>query len=84
MLFEAVHPPITRSTPTTVVVEMETKKYVRTLAEGIQYTFRSVNGTVPGLMIRGMTGSPVNNPLLSRGHVTRLLPLMNQRHAALH
>lgn len=79
-----VPPPITRSAPATVVVEMETKEYVGTRAEGIQYKFRSVNGPVPGPMIRGMTGSLVKNPLLSRGRVTRLLPLMNQRHAALH
>lgn len=50
--------PITRSAPATVVVEMETKEYVRTREEGIQYTFRSVNGTVPGPMVRGMTVVP--------------------------
>lgn len=74
--------PITRSAPATVVAEMETKEYVGTRAEGVQYKFRSVNGTVPGPI--DPRHDLVKNPLLSRGRVTRLLPLMNQRHAALH
>ena len=31
-----------------VVVEMEAKEYVGTIAEGVQYKFWSFNGTVPG------------------------------------
>ena len=55
-----VPPPITRSTPATVVVEMEAKEYVGTLAEGVQYKFWSFNGTVPGPMIRVRVGDTVD------------------------
>ena len=54
-----VPPPITRSKPATVVVEMEAKEYVGTLAEGVQYKFWSFNGTVPGPMIRVRVGDTV-------------------------
>ena len=54
-----VPPPITRSTPATVVVEMEAKEYVGTIAEGVQYKFWSFNGTVPGPMIRVRVGDTV-------------------------
>ncbi len=54
-----VPPPITRTKPATVVVEMEAKEYVGTIAEGKQYKFWSFNGTVPGPMIRVRVGDTV-------------------------
>jgi len=55
-----VPPPITRTKPATVVVEMEAKEYVGTIAEGKQYKFWSFNGTVPGPMIRVRVGDTVH------------------------
>lgn len=54
-----VPPPITRSTPARVLVELEAKEFVGTLAEGVQYKFWSFNGTVPGPMIRVRVGDTV-------------------------
>ncbi len=55
-----VPPPITRSAPATVVVEMEAKEYVGHIAEDVQYKFWSFNGTVPGPMIRVRVGDTVH------------------------
>ena len=55
-----VPPPVTRTKPATVVVEMEAKEYVGTIAEGKQYKFWSFNGTVPGPMIRVRVGDTVH------------------------
>ena len=54
-----VPPPITRTKPATVVVNMEAKEYVGTIEEGKQYKFWSFNGTVPGPMIRVRVGDTV-------------------------
>ncbi len=54
-----VPPPITRSTPARVLVELEAKEFVGTLAEGVQYKFWSFNGTVPAPMIRVRVGDTV-------------------------
>ena len=54
-----VPPPITRTKPATVVVEMTAKEYVGRIAEGKQYKFWSFNGTVPGPMIRVRVGDTV-------------------------
>ncbi len=54
-----VPPPVTRTKPATVVVNMEAKEYVGTIAEGKQYKFWSFNGTVPGPMIRVRVGDTV-------------------------
>ena len=61
-----VPPPITRTTPATVVVEMEAKEYIGTIAEGVQYKFWSFNGTVPGPMIRVRVGDTVEIHLTNR------------------
>ena len=55
-----VPPPVTRTKPATVVVEMEAKEYVGMIAEGKQYKFWSFNGTVPGPMIRVRVGDTVH------------------------
>ncbi len=51
--------PITRKGPAKVVVNVEAKEYVGTLADGVQYKFWSFNGTVPGPMIRVRQGDTV-------------------------
>src|SRR5210317_1003432 len=51
--------PITRKQPAKVVVNVEAKEYVGTLADGVQYKFWSFNGTVPGPMIRVRVGDTV-------------------------
>ncbi len=51
--------PITRKGPAKVVVNVEAKEYVGTLADGVEYKFWSFNGTVPGPMIRVRQGDTV-------------------------
>ena len=51
--------PTTRKRPAKVVVNVEAKEYVGTLADGVQYKFWSFNGTVPGPMIRVREGDIV-------------------------
>ncbi|MCA9420640.1 MAG: nitrite reductase, copper-containing [Nitrospira sp.] len=57
--------PITRKEATRVVVHVETKEYVGTLADGVQYKFWSFNGTVPGPMIRVREGDTVEVHLVN-------------------
>lgn len=54
-----VPPPITRTEPTTVKVEMTIKEVVSELADGTTYTFWTFDGTVPGPMLRVMMGDTV-------------------------
>lgn len=51
-----VPPPISRSQPAQVVVNLEAKEFVGRLADEVQYKFWSFNGTVPGPMIRVRVG----------------------------
>ncbi len=51
--------PITRKEAARVLVNVEAKEYVGTLADGVQYKFWSFNGTVPGPMIRVRVGDTV-------------------------
>jgi len=51
--------PITRKEAAHVVVNVETKEFVGTLADGVQYKFWSFNGTVPGPMMRVRVGDTV-------------------------
>ncbi len=60
-----VPPPIKRNTSARVVVNLEAKEYVGTLAEGVQYEFWSFNGTVPGPMIRVRQGDTVRVNLIN-------------------
>lgn len=55
----AVPPPITRSGPARVVVELEAREYLGPLTDEVQYNFWSFNGTVPGPMIRVRVGDTV-------------------------
>jgi nitrite reductase (NO-forming) len=54
-----VPPPITRTKPVRVVVNLEAKEFIGPLTEGMKYKFWSFNGTVPGPMIRVRVGDTV-------------------------
>ncbi len=62
-----VPPPITRTTPAKVDVELEVIEKVMQIADGVDYTFWTFGGTVPGRFIRIREGDTVefwlkNNP----------------------
>lgn len=62
-----VPPAIIRTTPAKVVVEVEVVEKVMTLADGVEYTFWTFGGSVPGKFIRVRVGDTVeftlaNNP----------------------
>lgn len=54
----SVPPPVTRG-PAHVIVSLETRESTGTLADGVQYSFWTFNGTVPGPMIRVRVGDEV-------------------------
>ena len=54
-----VPPPITRSEPAHVIVNMEANEYEGTLDDGVQYQFWGFNHHVPGPMIRVRVGDTV-------------------------
>ncbi len=58
--------PISRKQAAHVVVNVEAKEFVGTLADGVQYKFWSFNGTVPGPMIRVRVGDTVELHLKNR------------------
>ncbi|MCA9783267.1 MAG: nitrite reductase, copper-containing [Calditrichaeota bacterium] len=47
-----VPPPIARDHPTKVIVHLEVKEFEGKLADGVEYTFWTFGGTVPGPMLR--------------------------------
>ncbi len=47
-----VPPPLTRNHPTKVIINLETREVVKRLADGVEYTFWTFGGTVPGPMMR--------------------------------
>lgn len=55
----SVPPPITRNHPTKVIVELETVEVVKKLADGVDYTFWTFGGQVPGKFIRIREGDLV-------------------------
>lgn len=55
----AVPAPITRNHPSKVIVELETTEVVRRLADGVEYTFWTFGGEVPGKFIRVREGDQV-------------------------
>ena len=61
-----VPPPITRDRPTRVVVNLETQELVRRLADGVEYTFWTFGGEVPGRFIRVRKGDVVEFHLNNR------------------
>jgi len=54
-----VPPPISRSAPAKVLVELEVVEKVMQLADGVDYTFWTFGGTVPGKFIRIREGDTV-------------------------
>jgi nitrite reductase (NO-forming) len=68
-----VPPPITRATATKVVVKLEVSEVVKRLADGVDYTFWTFGGSVPGKFIRVREGDEVefnlsNNPASKMPH----------------
>jgi nitrite reductase (NO-forming) len=55
----AVAPPVARSEPAFVRVEIETREVTAQLADGQTYTFWTFGGTVPGPMVRVRQGDTV-------------------------
>ncbi len=54
-----VPPPITRKVPTKVTVHLEVRELVKRLADGVEYTFWTFGGSVPGKFIRVREGDYV-------------------------
>ena len=54
-----VPPPITRKHATKVIVELEVKEVVKSLADGVEYLFWTFGGEVPGKFIRVRQGDLV-------------------------
>ncbi len=71
--------PTNRSKPAHVVVNLEAKEYVGTLADGVQYKFWGFNGTVPGPMMRVRVGDTVELHL--KNHTSSKFPHNMDLHA---
>ncbi|WP_141735102.1 copper-containing nitrite reductase [Oligoflexus tunisiensis] len=54
-----VPPPLNRKTPARVIVHLEAKEVVSRLADGVDYTFWTFGGEVPGKFIRVREGDTV-------------------------
>jgi nitrite reductase (NO-forming) len=61
-----VPPRITRNYPTKVIVELETIEKVMEIAPGVEYTFWTFGGTVPGSFIRVREGDQVEFRMKNR------------------
>lgn len=55
-----VPPGLTRTGPARVAIEIEVREVVQKLSDGVDYTFWTFNGTVPGPMIRIREGDYVD------------------------
>jgi nitrite reductase (NO-forming) len=74
-----VPPPITRSSPAKVTVELEVVEKVMRIADGVDYTFWTFGGSVPGKFIRVRTGDTVEFTLAN--HPNNKLPHNIDLHA---
>jgi len=74
-----VPPPITRSSPAKVVVELEVVEKVMKIADGVEYTFWTYGGSVPGKFIRVREGDTVEFYLAN--HPSNKLPHNIDLHA---
>jgi nitrite reductase (NO-forming) len=54
-----VPPPITRKTPSKVVVHLEVREVIKRLADGVDYVFWTFGGDVPGSFIRVREGDEI-------------------------
>ena len=61
-----VPPPIQRSGPAKVVIELETTEEKGTLASGVEYTFWTFGGSVPGPFLRVREGDTVQLKLTNQ------------------
>jgi nitrite reductase (NO-forming) len=74
-----VPPPISRSSSAKVLVDLETKEVKGRLADGVEYTFWTFGGKVPGPMIRLREGDDVEFTLSN--HPTSKMPHNIDLHA---
>lgn len=75
----AVPPPTNRNAPAKVVVELEVKEVVKQIAEGVNYTFWTFGGEVPGKFIRVRQGDVVEFHL--QNHPSSKMPHNIDLHA---
>ena len=64
----AVPAPITRDYATKVIIELQTTEEVKRLADGVDYTFWTFGGDVPGHFIRVREGDEVEFHLKNHNH----------------
>jgi nitrite reductase (NO-forming) len=74
-----VPPPITRAYNTKVVVHLETREVTARLSDGVEYTFWTFGGHVPGKMIRVLEGDLVEMHLSN--HPSSKMPHNIDMHA---
>jgi nitrite reductase (NO-forming) len=74
-----VPPPTNRHAPAKVIVELEVKEVVKEISPGVQYTFWTFGGTVPGKFIRVRQGDTVEFHL--RNHPDNKMPHNIDLHA---
>lgn len=74
-----VPPAITRTTPAHVVVKLESREVVKRMADGVDYTFWTFGGSVPGKFIRVREGDEVEFHLSN--HPTSKMPHNIDLHA---
>src|SRR5947208_9733081 len=74
-----VPPPITRRHATRVIVQLEVREVVKRIADGVDYTFWTFGGSVPGKFIRVREGDEVEFHL--RNHPGNKMPHNIDLHA---
>lgn len=75
----AVPPPVNRTSPAKVVVNLEVREITAPIADGATYTFWTFGGTVPGPMIRVRRGDVVEMHL--QNHPSSTMPHNIDLHA---
>ncbi len=75
----AAAPPVGRDAPARVIVKLEVREVVKDLADGVQYTFWTFGGSVPGPMIRVRKGDTVQLHLMN--HPDNAMPHNIDLHA---
>jgi nitrite reductase (NO-forming) len=75
----AVPPRLTRTHPTRVIVNLEVREVVKRLADGVDYTFWTFGGSVPGKFIRVREGDEVEFHL--HNHPSSTMPHNIDLHA---
>jgi nitrite reductase (NO-forming) len=74
-----VPPPITRTSPARIAIEVEVLEVVKRLSDGVDYTFWTFGGTVPGPMLRVREGDYVDFTLAN--HPSNKVPHNIDLHA---